>query len=295
MSTTAIAMLFMCLCALLIPFGDAFAKEISRVSTVPPATIAFVRFMTGAIIFVPLALARRQIPRLSRRFVFSQLLRGAFVGGGITGMVTAVSYAPLADVFGAFFIAPAIATTLAMVLLKESVTRTDVFSLVLGLCGVLLVTRPGFEMNVGLLWGLFAGFCYGSFNVATRWSASFAPPLAQMSGQLIVGALLTAPFGMAGLGSAGEAPWLLLASGLTSAVANFFLVMAYARERAAVLSPLIYLQLPSATLIGFAAFGELPDMLAIVGLAMIVFAGVGIRLIWGPGRIRPSAAPPPVP
>ncbi|MEX2519068.1 MAG: DMT family transporter [Paracoccaceae bacterium] len=295
MSPTALALLFMCLGALLIPVGDACAKAISNVSTLEPITIAFVRFLIGAAIFVPLAVARRQIPRLSRRFVTAQILRGACVAGGITGMVTAVSYAPLADVFGAFFIAPAIATALAMVFLKERVTRGDVLSLALGLCGVLLVTRPDAEMNIGLLWALFAGSCYGAFNAATRWSAGFAPPLAQMAGQLIVGALLTAPLGAAGLSAVGEAPWLLVGSGLASAAANFFLVMAYARERAAVLSPLIYLQLPSAALIGFAAFGEMPDTLAAAGLALIVFAGLGVRLIWGPGGAPPSAGPPPAP
>lgn len=73
-------------------------------------------------------------------------------------------------------------------------------------------------------------------------------------------------------------------------MANFFLVMAYARERAAVLSPLIYLQLPSAALIGLAVFGDVPDAIAAAGLALIVFAGLGIRLL---GAARRSAVTPP--
>ncbi len=278
MTRSGWALILMTASALTIPVGDGFAKMLSSVSTMEPVFIAWARFLTGAAVFLPLALLRRQIPRLTGRFLLAQGLRGGFVTMGIFGMVSAVSHAPLADVFGAFFIAPAIATTLAALVLKEQVTRLDILSLILGLIGVVMVTRPGAEMNVGLLYALFGGLGYGLFNVTTRWSSSFAPPLAQVAGQLVVGALILTPFAAHHAASAAEAPWLLLASGLASALANLFLVMAYARERAAVLSPLIYLQLPSAALIGFAVFGDLPDTLAAAGLALIVFAGLGLRL-----------------
>lgn len=204
------ALLFMTLGASLVPVGDAFAKEISRVTMIEPTLVAFARFLTGAAFFLPLALWRRQIPKLTVHFVFAQALRGVFITGGISCMVTAVSHAPLADVFGAFFIAPAIATGLAALVLKEKVTRLDLLSLGLGLIGVLMVARPGAEMNIGLLWALSGGVFYGCFNAATRWSAGFTPPLAQIAGQLVFGALFTAPLAITHVGQMGEAPWLLL-------------------------------------------------------------------------------------
>lgn len=265
--------------AMLIPVGDALAKEIARVSAVEPALVAFARFVLGAAIFLPLMLWRRQFPPLTARFFGSQLIRGLFFTGGIFSMVTAVRFAPLADVFGAFFIAPAVATLIAVLLLKEPVSRTDIVALSLGFVGVLMVTRPGAEMNAGLLWAFAAGFCYGSFNAITRWSAGFAPPLAQIASQLIVASLVISPFALPAIHQATEAPLLLIGSALSSAAANFCLVMAYQRERAAVLAPIIYLQLPAAALIGLAAFGDVPDALALAGLALIVFAGLGVRLI----------------
>lgn len=199
------ALLFMTLGASLVPVGDAFAKEISRVTMIEPTLVAFARFLTGAAFFLPLALWRRQIPKLTVHFVFAQALRGVFITGGISCMVTAVSHAPLADVFGAFFIAPAIATGLAALVLKEKVTRLDLLSLGLGLIGVLMVARPGAEMNIGLLWALSGGVFYGCFNAATRWSAGFTPPLAQIAGQLVFGALFTAPLAITHVGQMGSA------------------------------------------------------------------------------------------
>ncbi|WP_340107788.1 DMT family transporter [Pikeienuella sp. HZG-20] len=295
MRPTTFALLLMTMSALLIPVGDAFAKVVAQATSIEPIVVAFFRFAVGAAIFLPLALARRQFPALTPRFVVAQLLRGMFVVGGIVSMVTAVSYAPLADVFGAFFIAPAIATLLAATVLKERVTALDLLSLLFGLVGVLMVTRPGAGMNVGLLWALAGGASYGCFNAATRWSAPFTPPLAQIASQLVIGTLITFPFALGGMGAATEGPWLLLGSGLGSAAANFCLVAAYARERAAVLSPLIYLQLPSAALIGLAVFSDFPDALAAAGLALIVVTGIGIRLFAGFRAARPKAAPPPQP
>lgn len=293
MGSTTFALLLMAMSALLIPVGDAFAKEVAEATSIEPIVVAFFRFLVGAVIFIPLALGRSQFPALTPRFVFAQLLRGVFVVGGIFSMVTAVSFAPLADVFGAFFIAPAIATLLAATVLKERVTALDILSLLFGLVGVLMVTRPGADMNVGLLWALMGGASYGCFNAATRWSAPFTPPLAQIASQLAIGALITFPFALDGMAAAVEGPWLLLGSGLGSAAANFCLVAAYARERAAVLSPLIYLQLPSAALLGFAVFGDLPDALAAAGLAVIVVTGIGFRLFAALRAARPSAARPP--
>ena len=270
---------FMIAGVMLVPVGDAFAKEIARATDIPPSTVAWTRFVIGAALFLPLALLSRDRPALTWRIIGAQVLRGALVAGGIFCMVTAVSFAPLAEVFGAFFIAPAVSTALAVWVLGERPARLDLVSLALGLVGVALVTRPGAEMNIGLVWGLAAGVLYGAFNAATRWSAAFAPPRTQIAGQLLVGAILLAPLGAAGLGAVGQAPLLVLGSGLASAVANFLLTLAYARASAGVLAPIIYLQLLSASAIGMTVFDETPDMLASIGLFLIFTAGFVLKLM----------------
>lgn len=265
---------------MLVPVGDAFAKEIARVTSIAPATVAWTRFVIGASIFVPIAMIGANLPKLSGKLVFAQLIRGALVSGGIFSMVNAVVHAPLAEVFGAFFIAPAISTGLAALFLGERITRIDAVSLGLGLIGVLLVTRPGATINVGLLWALGGGVSYGAFNAATRWSAAFTPPRVQIASQLIIGSILLAPLGLPGLSAAAEAPMLIVGSGVASALANFLLTLAYARASASTLAPLIYLQLLSAAGIGFLQFGETPDPWAGLGLALIFVAGLGLRLMF---------------
>lgn len=272
--------------ALMVPMGDAFAKEIARTTDIGPFFVAFARFALGAVIFIPLTLAAGQGIKLTVRSVYPMVIRGLFICLGVLCIVTAVAHAPLAEVFGAFFIGPAVATLIARFLLREEVTKREWLALALGLAGVLMVTRPGAEMNAGHAWALAAGCFYGCYNGAARWSAGFAPPLAQISGQLFFAALILSPFALSEIDKISEAPGLLTGSGLLSAIANLFLLLAYARERAGVLAPLIYLQLVSAAAIGWAVFGEAPDLMAALGLGVILFAGLGLR--WRGLRARRS-------
>ena len=69
--------------------------------------------------------------------------------------------------------------------------------------------------------------------------------------------------------------WLTLLSGVASASGNLLLVIAYRRTGATVLAPFVYFQLISATVLGLAVFGTFPDRLALAGLAVLVFAGLG--------------------
>jgi drug/metabolite transporter (DMT)-like permease len=56
---------------------------------------------------------------------------------------------------------------------------------------------------------------------------------------------------------------------------NLLLLFAYRLASATVLAPMVYFQLIAAVLLGWMIFGDLPDLLTLVGMAVIVLAGVG--------------------
>jgi drug/metabolite transporter (DMT)-like permease len=62
------------------------------------------------------------------------------------------------------------------------------------------------------------------------------------------------------------------------------LVHANRAAEASVIAPLIYSQIIIATIFGFLFFGEWPDSVALLGLAVIISAGAGS--IWAAGRAR---------
>jgi len=259
----------------LIPLGDAFAKLASGVTTYSPAAIAWARFALGAALVLPIALFAGVMTGLDTRFWTAQVIRGALIASTIVCIITAVSMVPLPDAFGAFFIGPAIATVLAHLVLRELVRGIEWAALAFGFVGVMLIVRPGWGMAEGQLWAISAGLVYGGYLTATRWAAPVGPPLAQLAGQLCVGAVLLLPMAIGELDFAyPQAPGYLFGSGVSSALGNLFAIMAFGMARASLVTPLVYWQLVSATVLGISIFGDVPDALTSAGLAIVIAAGL---------------------
>lgn len=269
---------------LLLPIGDAFAKAAAEAGGYSGFANAWARFVVGVFLIVPIAVLSNSFRGLGRDFYTAQLIRGALVAVTISLMTTAVSLAPLADVYGAFFASPLVATLWARFALKERVGRLEWTALAIGFAGVLLVVKPSGEMNLGLLCALAAGCTFGTFLAVTRWTAASGPPMAQMAGQLTVAVALLSPLAIGEFVSetgevAAPAAEFLLGSGLASTIANLLSIFAFRAAPAALLAPVVYLQLLSATAVGWWAFGDAPDIWAAVGLVVIALSGVG-RFLW---------------
>ena len=147
----------------------------------------------------------------------------------------------------------------------------------LGFLGVLLVVKPGSGATPGIAFALLAGGFYGSFLVVTRAIAGRYRPRFLLISQLIIGAIVLAPFGLTGPLPMPTATisTQILASALCSAAGNYLIVMANRRASASLIAPLIYTQLIAATIAGVVAFGDWPDIIALSGLLIILGSGLG--------------------
>jgi len=69
--------------------------------------------------------------------------------------------------------------------------------------------------------------------------------------------------------------WTLLAAlGLLSAVAHVLIALAFSLAPAGILAPFQYVEIISATLLGFVLFGDFPDALTWLGTALIIGSGL---------------------
>ncbi|MEL7184470.1 MAG: DMT family transporter, partial [Pseudomonadota bacterium] len=210
----------------------------------------------------------------------SPVFLAALIAAGIASILTALRTEDMATVFGAFFIGPIFSYLLSVLLLGERVTRVQSLLLFLGFCGVILVVRPGFGMTEGLGFAVMAGLFYGGFLTASRWLSDLAPPRQLMLSQTVLGTLLLLPFGIWNVPEASvPVAGLVLVSGIASAAGNLLLVVAYKRTDATILAPFVYFQLLSATVLGVVVFGTFPDTVALIGLAVVVCAGVATLLL----------------
>lgn len=253
--------------------GDTAGKALSA-SGAHPFFVAWARFAMAALVLLPFSgLRRAELPQL---FDWRILMRGALIAGVISSILTALRYAPMADVFGAFFIGPIISFILAAWLLGERITPLRCVLLGLGFSGVLLVVKPGFGAGPGMGFALLAGVFFGSFLVTTRWLAGSFRPRFLVISQLLAGSLLLAPLAFV-VGAPAMTAWLWLLfaiSAFGSALGNLLLAVANRHAPASVIAPLIYTQLLAATFLGWLAFGDWPDALSLTGLAVILASGI---------------------
>ena len=265
------AVLIMFLAMSLIPLGDSAGKLMTTQHDVAPVFVAWSRFAIGTALLLPFVPRGSLVLLTDWRIWF----RAATLAAGITSIQTALQTEAVATVFAAFFVGPLFSYALAVILLKEPVTRLRTMLVILGFAGVLIVVRPGAGATTGTLWAVVAGLCYGAFLTQSRWLSHLAAPLPLTFSQLLIPALLLAPLGLSNLpGPSVPIAGLTLTSALCSMLGNLLLLFAYRLSPATRLAPLIYFQLIAAVALGWAVFGDLPDAWTWAGLTVILSAGI---------------------
>lgn len=257
----------------LIVGSDTAAKILSQ-GGVSPIFVAWTRFALASLVLLPFSgLRGTDAPALRDGRVW---LRALLIMAGICCILTALRTEPIANAFGAFFIGPIVAFALSALLLKERITLARSVLLGVSFVGVLLVVKPGFGATIGMGFAVLAGVFHGGYVVATRWIAPLYRPRVLLMTQLILGALLLAPFGIATMPTAVS--WagvaLIAASAMGSAFGNLLLVTLSRSTPSSVIAPLIYTQLISATAFGYLVFGDWPDWVSFIGLLIILIAGL---------------------
>ncbi|MDD0837809.1 DMT family transporter [Curvibacter sp. HBC61] len=215
------------------------------------------------------------------------LLRSLMLAIVATSFMTALASMPLAEATAIYFTAPLMMVALSPWVLGERVGRVQWVAVWVGFAGMLLIVRPGGALPLaGTLLMALAAVCYALFQVLTRRLAGLVPAPVQFAYMAAVcllvtnlPALFTPPVAWP-----GPAEWaLLIAGGTVSGGAQLLLLAAFRRVSAATLAPMNYLQLLLAVLISTFWFQRAPDGVALLGIALIMGAGVYLAL---PRRLK---------
>ncbi len=262
----------------LIVGGDTAAKVLSQ-DGISPIFVAWTRFALASVVLLPfMGLSRGDAPALRDGRVW---LRAVLIMAGICCILTALRTEPIANTFGAFFIGPIVAYALSALVLKEKITATRTLLLAASFVGVLMVVKPGFGATIGMGFAVLAGVFHGSYVVATRSIAPLYRPRLLLISQLILGAIMLAPFGITARPDtlSFAAITLITISALGSAFGNLLLVQLSRTTPSSVIAPLIYTQLISATAFGYFIFADWPDALTFLGLTVILATGLASLIL----------------
>jgi drug/metabolite transporter (DMT)-like permease len=224
------------------------------------------------------ALGPRRLPSLFKTTRPGlQLLRGLSPIGVSFGMTLAVAYMPLAEATVILFAAPFLVVALSGPLLGERVGLSRWIAVAIGFFAVLLVARPGFgELSHFAIFPLAAAFFYALMQIITRHVARLGErPDTTLAWTLLTGAIVSTP---AAILLWQPLPWhdwgLMVLLGVIFGIGQFMMIKGFANAPAALLAPLSYVQIISATLISIVVFHHSPDLWSMVGIVMILISGV---------------------
>lgn len=269
--------------AAIAPIMDAFAK--ATPNYIPVMEILAFRFGIQALCLLPLALGLRMAHRPGLRELGLHMMRAVLIVVATGLFFTAIRYMPIANAIAIFFVEPFILTLLGGLLLGEEVGWRRIVACMVGFGGAIFVIQPSFQ-DLGLvaLFPLGTALCFALYMVMTRNMARATHPITlqaytALAAMVIIGPLLLA---FDGTGNAlldpampqGFAVWTLLAVGLVSTISHLFISFSVRLAPAATVAPLQYLEIVAATAVGYWWFGDFPNALTWVGIAIIVGSGL---------------------
>jgi drug/metabolite transporter (DMT)-like permease len=189
----------------------------------------------------------------------------------------AVSYLPLADAVTFYLAGPIYVTALSVVLLGETVGWRRWSAVLVGFVGVVLALRPSAaSFTLPALIALGGSIFFAILMITTRMLRETSDTVL-VSGQNVATLLFGAAFAPFGWVTPSFRDFMLLSLfGVLSMVALACVNRSLKLAPASVVVPYQYTMIIWAIMLGYAVFGDVPDLLTLAGAAIIIAAGLYI-------------------
>jgi len=248
-----------------------------------PFEVAFFRNLFGLVFLAPI-LFRYGVAPLRTRKLKVHALRGILNLVSMLCFFYAVTIAPFADVTALTFTAPIFASALAILFLGERVGPVRWAAIVIGFLGAIVILRPGFgEIGLGPMLTIAAALLWALamlvIKTLTRTESSLTITAYMMIVLAPMSFLAALPFWTWPEPQQYLELFVLAALGTCG---HLCLNQALKEGDTSLVSPVDYIRLVWAALIGYLAFGEVPDAMTWIGGAMI--CGGAVFVAWHEGR-----------
>jgi drug/metabolite transporter (DMT)-like permease len=269
------------------PLGDSVAKLLGN--RIPIGEVVFIRFALQAVILAPLVWYSGRMWRMRGRVLWLAFLRTVLHIIGIAAMFSALRYLPLADAVAIAFVMPFFMLLLGKYVLNEEVGTRRIIACFVGFVGTLLIVQPAFA-SVGwpALLPVFVAINFSFFMLITRQIAKETDPIGLQTVSGVMAVLLMVPLLIIGhfaqlpllsIKAPDAAEWnLLIGLAVFGTAAHLLMTWSLRYAPSATLAPMQYLEIPFATLLGLLIFGDLPNPLAALGIAITIGSGLYIIL-----------------
>jgi drug/metabolite transporter (DMT)-like permease len=242
---------------------------------VHPFEIAFFRALVNLLLMLPYAIRTGPAGLKTNN-------HKAFALRGVCGLAFLMTYfsgaamIPVAESQSLTFTSPLWGVLLAVLFLGERMTIARAVAVVAGFAGVLIILRPGIvPVSLGAFLVLAGALTAAASNTIVKFTTRTDHPDAVVLYQMIyVTPLIFIPALWVWTWPTLDQLLLMFGVGFFATLNQRFLSRAYAAADATVVVPFEFARLPFAAVIGFIALGELPDIWAWLGGAVIFTASL---------------------
>lgn len=268
---------------------DATGKHLAQSFPVPMFLAA--RYVVNLILLVIIFAPKHGWTLVYMQRKWMVLLRGVALASSSLCAGFALKNMPVAETTAIIYLAPFGVMLLSGPFLKEHVRLSGWIATAIGFIGLLLIVRPGSGLSpIGVMFGLLTIGGTIIYHLFSRLLAKTETTMAllfhtALVGTIVFGAML--PWNLPSEMPQGLDALLILALGVMSTVGHFLFTAAYRDAPASLLTPVNYMHLAWAALLGWLIFDHIPDHLSMIGIVLVAAAGAG-NALWN--HFKKSAA-----
>jgi S-adenosylmethionine uptake transporter len=275
-STAFTGAAWMMAAGLLFAIDNTLVQMLTMQQGQAPTTVAFWQYAIALLFSLPWVVMRLRRGVFSKRWPM-HIFRVALAAAGVQMWVSGLAYVPIWQAIALIMTSPFFVTIGARLMLGESVGVERWAAVFVGFIGGMIILSPWSD---AFSWAAFlpvgASFLWAMSSLVTKVLTRTETPDSLTLYLLLlltpINAVLAAKSGF--VLTTTDSMWLIVATGVLTASANYTLVKAYSVADAAYLQPFDHVKLPFNVLLGWAVFGFLPAGAMWVGTFLIVGASL---------------------
>jgi len=263
-----------------VSFAGSTAAAKWLVATYPPSEVLFMRQVASLATCALMILPFTGMSVFHTRRLRAHGIRAVSQATAQTLILIALSLMSLAGAVAINFSAPLFATLASAIFLREAVGAARWTALIIGFCGVLVISAPGADtFQIGAVFAIGNAVLYGSVTAGVRgMTATESAETLIMYQMVLLTVIFTGflPFGFV------MPTWIdgsvMLIIGIANAYGQYWWTRALHLAPASAVTPFYYFSLVWAIGLGFVIWGDIPTISLLAGSTIVV--GSGLFLLW---------------
>lgn len=275
----------MAVAALLFPVKDGLIKSLTGIVSPLEATVIYF-FIQGCIASIILFLINRKNKsfKADKQKILLFVLRSCFLLASIFLFFTGVQKAGLAISVILFSTQSLFAILLSNLILRESISFKIWILALFGFAGVIIVINPAVDssMDLNLLYPFCSAVIFSLYIICTKYVENLYSPVHFLLFDGVIGTLISLPILLISY-TITQSPFtiytlpsqsiiVLITAGVIGTISAIMIICSLKLAPASIVSPLGYLEIVSASIIGVLIFDEPATRNMIVGSFFIILS-----------------------